>query len=265
MARVTVAGLEIAFERAGTGPPLLLLHGGWSDHRAWRPQLEELADEFTVIAWAAPGCGRSADPPADFRLPDYADCVAGLVDALGLARPHMLGLSFGGGLALEVYRRHPAIVRTLVLAAAYAGWAGSLPPDVVEQRLARALREAELPPEQWADGYLPGMFAAGAPPGAVEEYRTMMLDARLAGIRAMLQGFAEADLRDVLPTIDVPTLLLYGAEDQRSPLSVAEDLHARIPTSRLVVIPDIGHVSNLEAPDVFNEEVRSFLHEHTRV
>ncbi|MCX9073285.1 MAG: alpha/beta hydrolase [Candidatus Methanoperedens sp.] len=66
----------------------------------------------------------------------------------------------------------------------------------------------------------------------------------------------------MLPTIEVPTLLLYGEADQRSPLNVAENLHSRIPASRLVIIPGVGHQSNLEAPEIFNAEVRRFLLEH---
>ncbi|WP_370575570.1 alpha/beta fold hydrolase, partial [Methanomethylovorans sp.] len=83
-----------------------------------------------------------------------------------------------------------------------------------------------------------------------------------AGMRAMLFAFAEADLRNMLSTIEVPTLLLYGEADQRSPLNVAENLHARIPISKLVIIPDVGHEISHEAPEIFNAEVRSFLREN---
>ena len=79
------------------------------------------------------------------------------------------------------------------------------------------------------------------------------------GLRAMSNAFADADLRDVLPEIDVPTLLIYGDLDRRSPVPVGEDLHARIPRSELVVIPGVGHALNLEAPERFADEVRSFL------
>ena len=79
------------------------------------------------------------------------------------------------------------------------------------------------------------------------------------GVRQMLHAIAEADLRPVLPTIDVPTLLLYGAEDARSPLPVAEAMHHEIRGSELVVLPGVGHMSNLEAPDRFNAVVRGFL------
>lgn len=89
----------------------------------------------------------------------------------------------------------------------------------------------------------------------------MMSEPHPAGLKAMALAFGKADLRDVLPRIKVPTLLLYGEKDGRSPLRVAEDLHAKIPTSRLVVMPGVGHVSNMEAPARFNTEVRSFLRE----
>jgi pimeloyl-ACP methyl ester carboxylesterase len=256
---VEVAGLRIAYRRAGEGPPLVLLHGGPVDSRQWRGQLDGLSDEFTVVAWDMPGCGRSSDPPETFRLPDCADCLAGFIDALGLGRPHVLGLSFGGGLALELYRRHPAIPRTLVLAGAYAGWAGSLPPEVVEQRLQQCLREADLPAERWVRGWIPGLLTEAAPAEMVDELVAVMSDFHPAGYRVWARAFAEADLRDVLPRIEVPTLLLYGDADRRSPLELAEDLHAKIPSSRLVVMPGVGHLSNVEAAESFNAEVRSFL------
>ncbi len=73
---VRAKGLDIAYERAGGGPPLVFVHGAAEDGRVWRPQLTGLADEFTVIAWDEPGAGRSSDVPADFRLADYADCFS---------------------------------------------------------------------------------------------------------------------------------------------------------------------------------------------
>lgn len=259
MEQMTITGLRIAYERAGDGPPLVLLHSGLSDSREWRRQLDALSDEFTVVAWDAPGCGQSADPPETFRLPAYADCLAAFIDALGLGQPHVLGLSFGAGLALELYRRHPTIPRTLALASAYAGWAGSLPTEVVEERLQQVLEEVELPPDQWIPRWLPGLFTEATPQEVIQEMVAIMSACHPAGARAMAHAFAEADLRVVLPRIHVPTLLLYGDADQRVPAQVAEDLHAKIPTSRLVMLPGVGHQSNLEAAERFTAEVRNFL------
>ena len=258
--QIDVDGLRVAYERAGDGPLLILLHGYVGDGPGtWQRQLDGLSDEFTVVAWDAPGAGLSADPPPGFGLPEYADCLAGFVDALGLGRPHVAGLSFGGGLALELYRRHAALPRTLVLASAYAGWAGSLPPEVVEQRLRQVEQLADLPPDRFVGELAPTLFSRSAPAEMVEEFAANACGFHPAGLRAMARSFAAADLRDVLDTIDVPTLLLYGDKDVRAPLDVAEDLHAAIATSRLVVLPGVGHVVNIEAGERFNEELRAFL------
>src|SRR5438552_13913520 len=149
--RIEVGALRVAYRRVGQGPPVILLHGFVGDSREWRPEIEALSDEFTVVAWDAPGAGQSADPPETFRLADYADCLAAFVDALGVRRPHVVGLSFGGALALELYRRHPELPLSLVLASAYAGWTGSLPSETVEQRLGQTLRAADLPPNELVD------------------------------------------------------------------------------------------------------------------
>jgi pimeloyl-ACP methyl ester carboxylesterase len=257
---VDVGGHTVQYRRAGEeGPPLVLLHGGWGDSREWWLQLADLSDEFSCFAIDAPGCGGSWDPPNDFGMDGYADTVADVVDALGLERPHLLGLSFGGGLALAVYRRRPSLARSLVLASAYAGWAGSLPAAVVEARVHKALSEAELPPDEWISSYLSGFFTSAVPQESVDRLVSIMRDIRPAGITPMVLAFAAADLRDVLSTISVPTLLLYGELDERAPRAVADGLHAGIPGSELVVMPGVGHVSNIEAPDTFNAEVRRFL------
>lgn len=105
------------------------------------------------------------------------------------------------------------------------------------------------------------MFSKSAPKERVDGFAASVVEFHPNGFRAMALATAEADLRDVLAHIDVPTLLLYGDEDVRAPLSVAEALHASIPQSRLVVMPGVGHVSSVEAAERFNLEVRDFLHE----
>ncbi|HEX2065135.1 MAG TPA: alpha/beta hydrolase, partial [Acidimicrobiales bacterium] len=222
-------------------------------------QIDGLCDEFTVVAWDAPGAGRSSDPPGSFRLSDWADCLAGFIEALGLARSHVAGLSWGGGLALELYRRHPAVVRSLVLASAYAGWAGSLPADVVQERLQLMLRNSELPPEEWAPALIRTLVPDGATAEVVDELTSIISEFHPAATRVAMRAFAEADLRAVLPHIDVPTLLLCGDKDVRAPRHVWEPLHAGIPGSKLVVIPGVGHMVDMEAAERLNAEVRAFL------
>lgn len=237
----------------------MLLHGALGDSRVWHPQLDGLSDAFTVVAWDAPGCGGSFDPPDDFGLHGYADCLAAFIEALGLGRPHVLGLSFGSGLALELFRRHPGVPASLVLASAYAGWAGSLGPQVAEERRQWGLRAADQPLDEFVRDFGETLFTDSVPAQIVEQTLAVVREFRPAGLRAMANAFADADLRAVLPEIDVPTLLIYGDADKRSPVAIGEELHAQIPGSKLVVLPGLGHVVNLEAPERFNEEVRAFL------
>ena len=256
---VEISGLRIAFERVGEGPPLVLVHGALSDCRVWQPQLEALASEFTVVAWDAPGCGHSEDPPESFRLPEYAEVLAGLIAALELSPANVLGHSFGGAVALELALRHPAAVAKLVVASGYAGWAGSLAATEVERRLALALDVADCLAEGSEPTTMPGLFSAKMPDQAAAALKTIMSEIRPAATRSMAHALAEADMRAALPEIEAPTMLIYGDADERSTPIIAQDLHRRIPKSRLVMLPGLGHECALEDPDRFNFEVRAFL------
>jgi pimeloyl-ACP methyl ester carboxylesterase len=172
-------------------------------------------------------------------------------------------LSYGGALALALFRRHAALPATLTLASAYAGWAGSLPAEVTAQRLRQAMGLADLPPAEFVGTLLPTMFSEATPPESVDAFGASMLGFHPVGFRAMARASAE-NLRDALPDVTVPTLLVYGDQDVRAPLSVAEDLHRSIPGSTLAVLPDAGHICNLEASEAFNQTVRSFLHNQPR-
>jgi pimeloyl-ACP methyl ester carboxylesterase len=262
METVDVEGLAIAFERVGTGPPLVLLHGGLSDHREWRRQMEDLSDARTVVAWDAPGCGRSDDPPPTFRLPDYARTLALLLDLTGAGPAAIIGLSWGSSLAIELYRQRPDIPSALILAGPYAGWAGSLPPDVVEDRLQQGLRDLSRPPAELASDWLPTLLSEEAPAALKRELTRIIAGCRPTAAIPMLRSMAEADLRKVLPTIQVPTLLLCGGRDVRSSPAVAQAIHEAIPHSKLETLPNSSHQSNMETPGPFNDAVLRFLDDH---
>ena len=259
MHTVDVSGLKIAYRRQGRGEPLLLLHGGFSDSREWRAQLEGLSDDFDVIAVDCLGCGQSDDPPRGFALRDYADCLAGFLTALGMDRAHVGGLSFGSMYALVLYRFQPQRPRSLILAGAYAGWAGSLPPAEVALRVQWVNDVLDRTVAEWGPDFLATVHRDQTPTTVLQEAMGILNDLRPSGFRPVTEAFFDADLRDVLPRIVVPTLLIYGERDERSPRHVAEELHAQIRGSRLLVVPDAGHGINTEAPEEFNAAVRQFL------
>jgi pimeloyl-ACP methyl ester carboxylesterase len=259
---VRTNGVEIAYARLGEGPPLVLVHGAAVDSRMWRPQLAALADEFTVVAWDEPGAGRSSDVPAHFGLADYADCLAALISELRLGPAHVAGLSWGGTVALELYRHRPELVATLLLVDTYAGWKGSLPEAEVRLRV-EGVQQVLAAPDHLFDPTLPGLFAGGLPNEVVLLMEAMAGDVRPASMRTALLVMAETDQRELLPRIAVPTRLIWGELDERSPLSVARQFEDAIPDAELIVIPGAGHVSNLEQPELFNNAVREFCRKHS--
>lgn len=259
MLSVEINGLRIAYQRMGDGPAVILLHGFTQDSRVWAPQLADLSDRFTLVAWDAPGAGQSDDPPSTYGIGDWADALAGLLEAENIRRAHIVGLSWGGLLAQEFYRKHASRVTSLLLVDSYAGWTGSLGEAVAEQRLAACIRDSSLPARELVAQYLPGMFSERPAAGVTELLTTIMADTHPVGFRLMAAALAAGDTRDLLPMIDVPTLLIWGDADERSPIDVAHQLEMMIPGATLALIPGVGHVSNLEAPVTFNAVVREFL------
>ena len=145
-----------------------------------------------------------------------------------------------------------------MLADTYAGWVQALGKEAADQRLARCLRESELPVEQWVPQWVPDAFSSSAPRAVLDELETIMSDFHPVGFRAMSRGLM-ADYGDVLPDIKVPTLLIWGDDDKRSPIKVGEVMRDAIADARLVVIPNAGHASNMEQPEAFNTAVREFI------
>ncbi len=258
---VVARGLDIAYQRVGAGPPLVFVHGAAEDSRIWQPQLAALADEFTVVAWDEPGAGSSSDLPASFGLGDYAECLADLIEALGLGAAHVAGLSWGGTVVQELYRHHPELVATLILIDTYAGWKGSLAAEEIRTRVAAARQMLATPAAQF-DPTLPGLFAGDPPIEFVALLEQMAATVRPHSLETQLLVMADADQRDLLPHIAAPTLLIWGELDVRSPLGVAHQFERAIPDTTLVVIPDCGHVSNLEAPTHVNDAIRDFCRAH---
>lgn len=256
---VEAGGHRIAYRERGSGPPLVLLHGWPLDSREWWRQLNGLADEFRVVAWDAPGAGRSPDPPETFRLADWADCLAQFLEVLDLAPAHVAGLSFGGGLALELFRRHPEVIRSMILMSAYAGWRGSLPAEEVRQRVELTRGNMKLPPERWVPALIDTLLPEARSSELADELATLLADVHPEATRTALEAFADADLSDTLVDVDVPTLLLYGELDVRSPREVWEPIHEGIAGSRLVVIPDVGHMVDMQAAERCDLEIRAFV------
>jgi pimeloyl-ACP methyl ester carboxylesterase len=251
--------LELAYLRAGEGNAerLLLLHGIGSNSGSFAAQLADLGDSFDLVAWDAPGYGGSSDPPPDYSMADFADAAAGLLDLLGWQAAHVLGHSFGGVIAQMLYLRHPKRVRSLILADTNAG-SGSM-PDASKRTRRRLTDLDQFGPRGLAERRAPNLLTPDAPAELVQQVTDIMAQIRPVGYSAAAIAMGATDLRDQLPRIGVPTLVLHGERDAVIPASTADALAAGIPRARLVTLRGVGHASNQQAPESYNHAVRAFL------
>lgn len=252
-------GLGLAYEESGSGVPLLFIHG-WPHNRAlWSGQLSGLATHARCIAPDVRGFGGS---PArgPYTIEQYADDMVGLLDALHLERVVVIGLSMGGYVAFDLLRRYRTRVRALVLASTRAS------ADDAEAR-AKRLRLIEFIERQGiealADQQLPGMLAAGtraSRPEVAGALRRIMASASPEGaIGAQRAMIARRDSTDLLRTIDVPTLVVGGAEDPITPPEALSAMAAAIPDARLELIAAAGHACAFEKPAAFDHLVGELL------
>ncbi len=260
MEHVEVDGRRIAYVQTGAGPDLVLLHGAVTDLRSWDEVATELSRGFRVTAWDAPGCGGSDDPDESWGMEHFADCLIAVIRELGLGRPHLVGHSWGSALALSAHLGHPTEVGSLVLAGAYAGWAGSLPPAEVAGRLAFALLASKQVEEgAWDPTSMPGLFNERIAPHRAALLVDTMAAIRASGTRTMAQALAACDLRPRLGAVVAPTLVVAGGADERSSLAVAVAISEAIPDAEMAVLPDAGHEMFLEEPEAFVALVARFL------
>lgn len=262
-----VNGISLHVEQAGSGPPLLLLHGFTGSAATWRPLAERLAPLRRTLAVDLIGHGES-DAPADPARYTAEQCVAdllALLDALGVGRFDLLGYSLGGRIALQLAAAAPARVGRLVLESSTAGIA-----DPAE-RHARAAADDALADAIERDGLaafvdrwerLPLWASQAALPADIRaRLRAQRLRNRPHGLANSLRGMGAgrpAPLWDQLPALGMPALLLAGALDEKY-CALARAMASAMPRAQLAIVPGAGHAIHLERPDVFTDQVIAFL------
>ncbi|NBE51084.1 alpha/beta fold hydrolase [Streptomyces boluensis] len=246
-------------EEAGAeGPLLLCLHGIGSSSAAFAPQLEGLAPYARVVAWDAPGYAKSADPEGPLDLDGFVDAAAGVIRSYG-SSAHVLGVSWGGVIALRLAVRHPELVDSLIVADSSAG-SGTDPEKAAGMR-ARATELAEVGPRAFAAQRGPRLVSPDAPAALVERVVDTMAGAvRLPGYGYAAEAMAGADLRTELPGIAAPTLVVCGDRDTVTGVEASQVLAGGLHKTAYVIVKDAGHLANQEQPERFNAWVLSHLH-----
>jgi 3-oxoadipate enol-lactonase len=252
-------GLELAYDETGSGIPLLFIHGFPHNRTLWVGQLGGLPTHARCLAPDLRGFGGST-VQAPYSIDQYADDLVAFLETLGIAQAIVCGLSMGGYVAFSMLRRHRERVRALVLADTRAA------ADTDEAR-ANRMQLISFIEEQGIEALAARQLKSSVGrstfenhPQLVETVRRMMASTpREGAIGALRAMAARPDSTEMLAAIDVPTLVVGGAEDTFTPADELRALAAAIPRSRVEVIESCGHVCPLERPAAFNHVVSEFI------
>jgi pimeloyl-ACP methyl ester carboxylesterase len=248
---ITIDGCKIALMRGGAGAPMLILHGA-SGAGAWLPFMAKLAERYDVIVPEHPGFGASETPDWLDTVHDLAYFYLDFLDAMDLTRVHLVGLSLGGWIAAELAVRDTRRLSSLTLVGAAGLHIKGVPQidpflRTDEQRIRDFFHDPKLADDMVARLMQP-------------EMQDLAMRNRVTVAKLVWQprGY-DPHLRKWLHRIDVPTLLLWGANDRMVPMEYAFAYQELIDRSEAVVIPECGHVPNIEKPDAFVRELVGFI------
>ncbi len=249
----------IAVEQCGAGELCLLLHGVGGNRRNWERQLLALSREYVAVAWDARGYGDSDDYEGPFDFSDTSHDIARVLDHFGREAAHLIGLSMGGLIAAEFYERQPERVLSLTICSVQTGVPDLGPED---RRAFLARREAPLRAGLSPQDIAPAVARSLAGPHIsarafdelVESLSLLRAESYLKALRTVAEHRTNA-----FANIRVPTHFIAAADDNLIPLTAIRELAGRVPGALLTVIPDAGHLSNIERPSAFNAAVLGFL------
>lgn len=256
-----MGGLRVSYRlaapEAAKGAAAALLHGLGGSAATWRRQYAAFGRP--TVGWDMPGYGGSEALPGAPQAEDYARHLAGLLDALGLRRVHLVGQSAAAPVAAALARAAPGRIRSVVFAHPLTGF-GALPEDRRAGEVEKRVRPFEaLGAAGFARSRAPGLLAAGAPAALVAEVAASMAVAAAAPYRQAVAMLGPVDLFAAAPTLRLPALVVAGSEDRLAPPETCERLAAALPDGRSVAIARAGHYAALERPAAFNRAVGRFF------
>jgi pimeloyl-ACP methyl ester carboxylesterase len=261
MQHIAVSNGMLNVYAQGKGTPLLFVHGFPLTHAMWQPQIDVFAKKHRVIVPDLRGFGESTVTPGSVSMEEMSDDLHGILHGVWIDKPVVFcGLSMGGYIAWQFFRKYRGQLRALILCDTRAT------PDTPEAAAGRQQLAATVMAQgsqAVSDAVLPKLMSPKTTerwPDLVANVQSMVLRNKPAGIAAALRGMAaRPDCTDLLPQIDVPTLLICGQDDQVTPPPEMQQMADAIPHAQFVQIPNAGHLSPLENPDAVNGAISRFL------
>lgn len=251
----------ICYLSGGQGVPVVFLHGIGGAARQFRAQLRHVGRQRRAVAWDMPGYGGSTPLPR-VTMDTLAAALGGFIAALGLDRPVLVGHSIGGMVVQRLLAEAPHAARAVVLAQTSAAFGGRDPAwadQFIRDRLGPLDRGHRL--EDMAPAMVAGLVGDEPDPDGVALAQDCIARAPAPAYRSTVRAMLGFDLRDALPRIAVPTLVLSGTKDLNAPAAAMQRMAARVPGARYVALEGVGHLAHLEQPARFNAALDTFLQE----
>lgn len=249
---ITIKGLNINYEEVGSGDGILLLHGWGSSNQVYKGIMNLMKDKYRLVAPDFPGCGGSQTMPTPWTLDDYVDFVLEFMEKVNLKNPILVGHSHGGRVSLKLAADKKVLPPKIILLDS----AGLIPVKTFKQKFrAKSFKFIKavlsLP--------LIKNFSGGLLEKARNHYGSADYNAAPPVLRQTLVSLVNTDLRDIIPNIDCPTLLIWGDKDTATPLSDAKIIESLIKDSGLCVLEGAGHFAFCEQPFRAHAIIKSFL------
>jgi 3-oxoadipate enol-lactonase len=253
---------RLAYDHMGTGPLVVFLHGIGGNRSNWHDQLPAFAQAgFQALSWDARGYGLSDDYAGPLDFADFAHDLTRLLDHFRVRKAHLIGLSMGGRILQDFYPRYPERVATLTLCDTFSAFDTAFTPAQRAEFV--RLRKQPLVEGQEPKDMAPAVARTLLGPKATAYHFQRLVDSMAVLHKASyiktIEATAYYNRATDLATIHVPTLLVFGGADPLTPPAIGERMQAQIPQAQLAVIPDAGHLVNIEQPEAFNRVVLNFL------
>ena len=252
---------KICFNKIGVGETVIFLHGIGGNKSNWHRQMLHLSNICSTISWDARGYGDSEDYTSDLTLDDFSTDLNHLLKFCEIEKAHFVGLSMGARIAMTYYLNNPSKVLSLTLCNCFYSFGKSMSKQKQDEYI--NLREKPLKEGKTFSDIAPAIIRSLVKPdckqSVIDELTKSISMLRKTPYLKCIKTAFNFDLSEYLVDFNVPTQLIFSTHDKLTPLTIGETMHKKIPNSKLNIIQDAGHLSNLEQPDQFNKILFEFI------
>jgi 3-oxoadipate enol-lactonase len=256
--KITANGIDIHYTIEGEGPVVTMSHALGCNLALWDEQAKALSARYRVLRYDTRGHGRTSAPPGRYSLEQMADDVHGLLSALGVAQTHFVGISMGGMIGQIFALKYPSMVRSLILCSTTSRYPAGARTAWVDRIRTVEAKGMEPMVQPALDRWFTAPFRARRQ-DVMDGVRAMIRSTPPQGYIGCCHAIPTINVTDRLGEVRCPALVISGKEDPGTPVAMAQDIRAALPSSELAILPSASHLCNLEQPEAFNRVLLGFL------